>query len=37
MERVGDNLQWQERDLGILESIRPSLDLRWGLTSETVL
>ena len=37
MERQDDSLQWQERDLGIMESIRPSLDLRWGLTSETVL
>ena len=37
MERVNDMLQWQEQDLGIMESLRRSLDLRWGLTSETVL
>lgn len=37
MERVGDTLEWQEKDLAILESIRPSLDLRWGITSETAL
>ena len=37
IERVGDTLEWQEKDLGFLQSVRPSLDLRWGITSETAL
>lgn len=37
VERINNTLEWQERDLGVLESARPSLDLRWGITPETVL
>ena len=37
LDRIDDTLTWQQEDLGTLESARPSLDVRWGLTSETVL
>ncbi len=37
LERQETDLVWMEKDAPILDIAQPSLDLRWGLTSETVL
>ena len=37
LERQESDLVWMEKDAPILDIAQPSLDLRWGLTSETVL
>ncbi len=37
LQRADNILNWAEKDLSLWESVPPSLDLRWGLTSETVL
>ena len=37
MERIDDQMMWTEQNAPLGESVMPSLDLRWGLNSESVL
>lgn len=37
MERIDNQMTWTEQEAPLGESVMPSLDLRWGLNSESVL